>query len=96
MLTKTLSRFLATALLTVAGSHAATMPVTIFDQFAMQRKVEMASSYFETVWSQIFAKRGARYNSPKIISYTGSINSACGTLHSNDVDGAPALSIARR
>lgn len=89
MTTKTLSRILATALLTAAGSQAATM-VTLFDQLAMQRKVEMASSYFETVWAQIFAKRGVRYTSPRIVSYTGSTTSACGVLHSNNASYCPA------
>ena len=84
MSTKTLSKIIATALLTVAGSPAATPTVTIFDQFFMHRKVDMATKYFERVWSQIFANRGARYSTPKIISYTGSVSTGCGVLGSNN------------
>jgi len=83
MSTKTLSKIIATALLTVACSPAATPTVTIFDQFFMHRKVDMATKYFEKVWSQIFANRGARYSTPKIISYTGSVSTGCGVLGSN-------------
>src|SRR6202008_2831780 len=90
MSTKTLSRILAAALLTVAGSQAATMTVNLVDQFTMERKVAMASSYFETVWAQIFAKRGARYSSPRIVSYTGTTSSACGVMHSNNAAYCPA------
>jgi predicted metalloprotease len=84
MSTKSFSRILATALLTVAGSQAASMPVTIFDRFAMQRQVDMATRYFETVWSQLFASRGARYASPKIVAFTGSVSTGCGVLGSNN------------
>ena len=84
MSTKTLSRIIATAALAVAVSPAATPTVTIFDQFEMQRKVNSATRYFEQVWSQIFANRGARYSTPKIVSYTGSVSTACGVLGSNN------------
>lgn len=50
----------------------------------MQRKVNFATKYFEQVWSQIFANQGARYTTPKIVSYTGSISTACGVLGSNN------------
>lgn len=81
---KTLSQIIATAVLAVAVSPAATQTVTILDQFAMQRKVNLATKYFEQVWSQIFANRGARYSTPKVVSYTGSVSTACGVLGSNN------------
>ena len=67
-------------LLTVTASSAAALPVSVFDQFVMQRKVGMATQYFEKVWSQIFANRGAHYTTPKIVAYTGSMSTECGVL----------------
>jgi predicted metalloprotease len=84
MTTQTSSRILAATLMTVAVSQAAIAPVTIADETAVQNKVIAAARYFEAAWSQIFARRGAKYGSPKVIAYTGSIKTACGAQGSNN------------
>jgi predicted metalloprotease len=82
--TKNISRMLATALLTAAVSHASNAPLTVADEVAVQKKVDAAARYFQAVWAQIFASRGARYASPRLVSYTGSVKSGCGVLGSNN------------
>lgn len=84
MTNQTSSRILAMALLTVAVSQASTAPVTIADEITVQNKVAAAARYFEAAWSQIFARKGARYGSPKVVSYTGSIKTGCGVQGSNN------------
>ena len=85
MTKKNISRIL-TAALAIAGAQAANANV---DDVAMRNKVEIATKYFEKVWSQTFAKRGARYKSPRVIAYAGSVSTACGTLHSNNASYCP-------
>jgi predicted metalloprotease len=66
-------------ILLMAGVSTATGPsVTLADEAAMQAKITAATRYFEKVWAEIFASRGARYASPRIIAYTGSIKTGCG------------------
>ena len=83
-ISRNISRILATALLTVAVSPASNAPVTVADEIAVQKKVDAAARYFQAVWAQIFASRGVRYASPKLVSYTGSVKSGCGVLGSNN------------
>src|SRR5262252_2738115 len=75
-----ISRILATALLTVAAAPASNAPLTVADEIAVQKKVDAAARYFQVVWAQIFLSRGARYASPRLVSYTGSVKSGCGVL----------------
>jgi predicted metalloprotease len=84
MSTRNFFRILPAALLTTALAHASNAPVTIADEGAMQQKVTSASRYFQAVWAQIFASRGARYASPQIVGYTNSIKTACGVMGKNN------------
>ena len=80
MSTQNFLRILPAALLTAALAHAANVTVTYADENVMQQKVVSATRYFEQVWAQIFASRGARYASPQIVAYTNSIKTACGVM----------------
>ena len=73
-------RILPAALLTAALAHATNVSVTYADENVMQKKVISATRYFEQVWAQLFASRGARYSSPQIVAYTDSIRTACGVM----------------
>ena len=69
-------------ILGLAGNHQPAAPVAAHKPPAddgMARFVSKVLASTETTWAAIFAESGARYQQPKLVLFTGSTPTACGT-----------------
>ena len=67
-----------------AASYGQAVEITKADVNAMTYKVNMASSFFEATWRDIFARAGYKYPAPKLVGYVDSTKSGCGELKANN------------
>lgn len=46
----------------------------------IQSKIDSAQKYFARVWSSVLSARGAQFQPPRVIAFTGSYSTACGKV----------------